>query len=92
MSKSNATNSPDVLAQLLGLIERRLQIVADRDWYARDPAGHLAALQQAAADLDFAIAALPPQIDPMLRHFLEGQSYLKACDWLRSALQPSGTE
>jgi len=92
MTKATPPTSTEAFAQLLGLIEKRLQIVADRDWYARDPAGHLAGLQQAAADLDVAIAALPSDIDPMLRHFLEGQSYLKACDWLRSALAQSATD
>jgi len=92
MSEIIQPNPPEAFAKVLQIIERRLQIVADRDWYGRDPAGHLAGLQQAAADLEAAVAALPADIDPMLRHFLEGQSYVKARDWLRSALEKSRAE
>lgn len=73
------------LARILTLIEERLRIVADRDWFARDAGEHLAALQKVAGELDKEISSLPADTDPMLRHYLERQSYLKARDWLRDA-------
>jgi hypothetical protein len=91
MSEATTPNSPDHWQQLLALVERRLAIVADREWYQRDPAGHLAGLQKAAADLDASVARLPGDTDPMLRHYLERQSYLKACDWLRDAIKDRAT-
>lgn len=69
-------------------LENRLMLVADRDFFTRDPAGHLAALQEAAQVLDAAVAALPETTDPRLLHFLERQSYVKALDFLH---QISGT-
>jgi hypothetical protein len=69
---------------LRAALERRLEVVADRDFYARDLAGHLAALQAASADVDRLAAALPVDADPRLRHFLERQSYVKAVDWLKN--------
>jgi hypothetical protein len=68
--------------QLLAALQQRLEIVADREFYQRDPQGHLAALQNAATRLDQLIATLPPSTDPMLRHYLERQSYLKAYAFL----------
>jgi len=67
---------------LRAALERRLEVVADRDFYARDPAGHLAALQAASTDVDRLVAALPADADPTLRHYLERQSYVKAVAWL----------
>jgi hypothetical protein len=68
--------------RLLAALQQRIHLVADRDFYQRDPSGHLAALQNAAAELDRLIAELPPSTDPMLRHYLERQSYLKAIAFL----------
>jgi len=67
---------------LRAALERRLEVVADRDFYARDPAGHLAALQDASAAVDRLAASLPADADPTLRHYLERQSYVKAVAWL----------
>jgi hypothetical protein len=50
----------------------------------RDPRAHLDQLKSAASRLDAAIARLPAQCDPDLRHYLNRQSYLKALAWLES--------
>jgi hypothetical protein len=63
-------------------LQRRLEIVADRDFYSRDPKGHLAELVAASTAVDALVADLPANIDPMLWHFLQRQSYVKALDWL----------
>lgn len=92
MNRTPNPYSSDCFAELLTLLKRRLEIVADRDWYQRDPAGHLAGLQKAAAALEERIARLPSDVDPMLRHYLDRQSYLKACEWLQNALEQSQAE
>lgn len=64
------------------LIQERLDVVADREHYTRDPDGHLDRLKSVSAALDALVSELPPEVDPQLRHYLERQSYLKALDWL----------
>ena len=71
---------------LLTAVQARLDIVADHGFRDRDPQAHLAALKTAATTLDAEVANLPPSADPMLRHYLERQSYTKALDWLRAAV------
>ncbi len=72
------------LDALRAALERRLEVVADRDFYARDAAGHLAALQAASSEVDRLAAELPEDANPTLRHYLERQSYVKAVDWLKN--------
>lgn len=67
-------------------VKARLDIVADHEFRDRDAAGHLAALKSAAEKLDAEVARLPAGTDPMLRHYLERQSYTKALDWLQEAV------
>lgn len=70
------------LQPLREALRRRLTIVADREFYARDAAGQLAALVAASGEVDRLGAELGAAADPMLRHYLERQSYVKAMDWL----------
>jgi hypothetical protein len=74
----------DTLEELRDALQRRLAVVSDRAFYERDPAAHLARLQEASADVDRLAAALPRDADPTLRHYLERQSYVKALDWLHA--------
>ena len=71
---------------LLEAVERRLEVVADHAWRDRDPAGHLEGLKAAGGRLDLLVRNLPADADPMLRHYLERQSYTKARDWLADAV------
>jgi len=73
---------------LLDALRSRLTIVADRDWYARDAAGHLVALQQASSHLEEIYQANASDFSPQLRHFIERQSYQKAVDYLETAITP----
>jgi hypothetical protein len=73
------------LHELHAAVKARLDIVADHVFRDRDPAAHLEALKSAAARLDSLFANLPAEADPMLRHYLERQSYTKALAWLESA-------
>ena len=74
----------EVFSDLHDALRERLRIVADHDLRDRDPQAHLDQLKLAASRLDAAIAQLPAQCDPELRHFLQRQSYVKALAWLES--------
>ena len=71
--------------ELREALQERLGVIADQELRARDPRAHLERLKAAASRLDAAIARVPPNCDPQLRHFLDRQSYLKALAWLEQA-------
>ena len=73
-----------VFSELRDALRERLRVVADHELRDRDPRAHLDQLKSAASRLDAAIAQLPSQCDPDLRHYLNRQSYLKALAWLES--------
>ena len=60
-----------------------MALIGDRDWFARDAAGHLDALKAVSGKIEVLAAALPPPVDPQLRHFLERCSYDKALAFIR---------
>ena len=72
-------------SELRDALRERLDVIADHELRDRDPQAHLERLKSAASRLDAAIAQLPPQCDPELRHYLQRQSYLKALAWLEGA-------
>lgn len=80
------THAAETYPALRDAVKRRLDVVADAALRTSDPAAHLVALKNAAADLDGLVEALPADADPMIRHYLERQSYTKALDWLESAI------
>jgi hypothetical protein len=73
-----------VFSELRDALQERLSVVADHELRDRDPQAHLERLKSAASRLDAAIAQLPVQCNPDLRHYLKRQSYLKALAWLES--------
>ena len=73
-----------VFSELRAALQERLSVVADHELRDRDPQAHLEQLKSAASRLDAAIARLPVQCDPDLRHYLTRQSYLKALAWLEN--------
>jgi hypothetical protein len=70
------------LAALESALRKRLDVVADHTLRDRDPTAHLEALKAAHRELEYQVAALPPDTDPRLLHFLERQSYEKAVAFL----------
>jgi hypothetical protein len=74
------------LSALRDAIANRLAVVADHELRAADPAAHLEKLKQAAARVDALATNLPKDCDPMLRHYVERQSYVKAVAWLDERL------
>ena len=74
--------SDSARATLAAALRARLALIADREFYARDPAAHLAQLRVLSERIVQAASELPPPIDPRLAHYLERCSYDKALAFL----------
>jgi hypothetical protein len=73
------TGAQERLAELL---RERLEVIADRAWYARDAVGHLAALQKVSEAIEEQVRVLPLPLNPQFAHYLERRSYDKALAFL----------
>lgn len=76
------TESADSYRTLAHALRERVALIADRAFYQRDPAAHLAQLQAVSGKIAAATAHLPPHTDPRLTHYLERCSYTKALAFL----------
>jgi hypothetical protein len=76
----SASDGP--LSALATALRERRRIVADREFYRRDPAAHLAQLQAVSEQIVRLGAGLPPPVPGELAHFLERCSYDKALAWI----------
>ena len=79
--------SPDVSQALAAALRRRLALIADRAFYQRDPAAHLAELQAVSEKITVLAAQLPPPVDPQLAHYFQRGSFDKAL----ACLEAGGT-
>ena len=77
--------STDACQALADALKERLALVADRDFYRRDPAEHLARLQTVSGRITTLAAQLPPGVDPQLAHYLQRCSFDKALAFLEAA-------
>jgi hypothetical protein len=73
---------------LIGALQERISVIADRSWYERDAEGHLQALMQVSERIVTVAAQLPAPVHPQLKHYLERCSYDKALAFL-SGTPPS---
>jgi len=73
------------LRLLAEALRERQRLIADREFYGNDPAGHLAALQRVSQEITDNSAALPSPAPPQLAHYLQRCSYDKALAWIESA-------
>ena len=71
-------------ALLAQALRDRIAVIADREFYQRDPAAHLAALQSASERITTHAAELPRPLDGDFAHYLQRSSYAKALEWLDS--------
>lgn len=67
---------------LAAALRVRLAVVADREFYTRDAAGHLERLRAVSEQITRLQHQLPPPIDPQLAHYLQRCSYDKALAFL----------
>lgn len=76
---------PTIQQSLATALRERLAVIADREWYARDPAGHLDRLRAVSEQITILQQQLPPPVDPQLAHYLQRCSYDKALAFLEEA-------
>lgn len=88
MSDTSPETAQVSILKLAGLLRQRLAVIADREWYARDAAGHLVALQTVSEAIEAAARALPQPVDAQLAHYLERRSYDKALAFLEGEKLP----
>ena len=69
---------------LAAALRERLAVIADREWYARDPEGHLKLLRAISEQVTALQRQLPPPVDPQLAHYLSRASYDKALAFLEA--------
>ncbi len=69
---------------LAAALRERLAVIADREFYARDPAAHLEKLRAISERVSELEGQLPPPIDPQLAHYLQRSSYDKALAFLEA--------
>jgi len=69
------------LTELAAALRERLAIIGDEE-SRRDPARHTDRLRDVSERIERLEQALPPKIDPELRHFLRRRSYGKALELL----------
>lgn len=72
------TESRDAYQELTAALKERLALIADREFYQRDPAAHLTRLQTISGTIATAANQLPGPVDPQLTHYLQRCSYDKA--------------
>jgi hypothetical protein len=72
------------LTELASALRERLTIIGDEE-SRREPDRHTQRLQAVTEKIERLEQALPRQIDPQLRHFLQRRSYSKALELLESA-------
>jgi hypothetical protein len=65
-------------AELQTLLQHRVDVIADRAFYERDSAAHLAALQDVSEKIQTFAETHNNEFDAKLRHFLANASYQKA--------------
>lgn len=74
-------NHPDMIK----LLRRRLEVIADHEWRDRDSDAQLAALQQVSEEIVKWHVEHRSEIDARLEHFLSGCSFDKALRYLESS-------
>jgi hypothetical protein len=69
------------LEELIGLLRRRLDTIADHELRAQDPAKQLSLLQEISEAITAFHQRHQGALPPRLNHFLQNCSYQKALEW-----------
>lgn len=78
--------------ELIQILEKRLEVIADHESRDRDPVIHLEKLTQVSNEITAWHEAHRAEIDPNLEHFLSGASFQKALDYLNTGVRrPCGS-
>lgn len=73
-----------VYADLAQALRDRVAVIADRELYQRDPAGHLEQLKAVSERIDTLAKGLPRPLPSELAHYLERASFAKALAWIEA--------
>ena len=84
MAIANGNSSEDSMQSLADALRERRRLIADREFYQRDPSGHLEQLKAVSERIVQLGAILPRPLDNDLAHYLERCSYDKALAWIES--------
>lgn len=71
---------------LASALRDRMEVIADRELYQRDPAAHLEKLKAVSLRIDELAAALPPPVPGDLAHYLHRASFAKALAWIEEQM------
>jgi hypothetical protein len=71
----------DTMISLTAALRERLSIIADEE-SRRDAAKHMRRLKAVSEKIDALQEALPPEVNPRLKHYLDRRSYDKALEWM----------
>ncbi|HEX8295832.1 MAG TPA: hypothetical protein VF593_05995 [Chthoniobacteraceae bacterium] len=71
---------------LAAVLRERLAVIGDREFYQKDPVGHLERLKLVSSRMLKLQALLPEPMDPQLSHYLQRCSYDKALALLEARL------
>lgn len=83
---ANDRISEEEKKELAGLLERRLEVIADADLRERDPERQLALLQEVSEAIDAFHGQHRENLSPRLNHFLGNCSFDKALAWIRETV------
>lgn len=72
-----------LLAELAACLRERLSIISDEE-SRREPARHMARLEEVSDALECLERRLPANFDPPLRHYLQRRSYAKALEHIEA--------
>ena len=72
----------EIFQSLAAALRERLAVIADREFYARDPAAHLEKLKAVSERITTLAAELPRPLPGDFAHYLQRASYAKALEWL----------
>ena len=75
---------PDLFAELAAALRERIAVIADRELYTRDPAGHLEKLKAVSEKITQLGHALPRPLPGDFAHYLQRASYEKALAWIEA--------
>jgi hypothetical protein len=82
----SASPAAAAYADLAAALRTRLEVIADRELFQRDPAAHLEKLTTASQRIEETAAALPAPVPGDLAHYLHRASFAKALAWLEEHL------
>jgi hypothetical protein len=80
------TNNP-AYTVLASALRERMEVIADRELYQRDPGAHLEKLKAVSLRIDELAAALPKPVPGDLAHYLHRASFAKALAWIEEQTQ-----